>query len=173
MDQMSGAGFVSFAEAPLSCVIAEPDVWACSSWLSSSPPPPTTTKPFSASRSAWSPFSIASLFFLFLFPFFSFFSSSSSTAGPAATFPASALLCTSSTSLLTPSSAYSACGTHLWLVLGVVSSNILSTCSRLSPFVSGTKKYAKTTHKVHVEPQTKKTFALRFPWLASTMYGVM
>ena len=35
------------------------------------------------------------------------------------------------------------CGTHLVDVRGVVSSNILSICSRERPLVSGTKKYAK------------------------------
>lgn len=62
-------------------------------------------------------------------------------AAPSLPFPFSTLICSTFSSPARPISAANVlCGTHLALVLGFVSSNILSTCSKLKPFVSGTKK---------------------------------
>jgi hypothetical protein len=80
-------------------------------------------------------------------------------------------------------------------VRGVLSSIILSTCSRDRPwevevrnyyktrgspkkargrtFVSGTRKYAYTNAHVQRPPQMKKTEERRSPWSGLTMYGVM
>jgi hypothetical protein len=67
------------------------------------------------------------------------------------------------------------CGFHFPLFIGVVSSIILSTCSRDSPFISGTKKNTKETQRMQREPHRKKTFAPRLasPGPVPTRYGVM
>jgi hypothetical protein len=54
-----------------------------------------------------------------------------------------------------------ACGTHFVEVRGVVSSSILSICSRERPLVSGTRKYAKEKEMQHSEPHRKKTLGPR------------
>lgn len=80
-------------------------------------------------------------------------------------------------------------------VRGVLSSIILSTCSRDRPweveirnyykhtwfakkarrrtFVSGTRKYEYTNAHVQRPPQIKKTEERRLAWSGLTMYGVM
>ena len=67
------------------------------------------------------------------------------------------------------------CGFHFPLLIGVGSSIILSTCSRDSPFISGTKKKTKATQRMQREPQRKKTLAPRLasPGPVPTRYGVM
>lgn len=52
------------------------------------------------------------------------------------------------------------------------SSSILSICSRLNPFVSGTKKKVKTRPAEQVAAQTKKTFGPRFAFFSSISNGV-
>lgn len=54
------------------------------------------------------------------------------------------------------------CGFQEAEFLGLVSSNILSTCSSDRPLVSGTRKYAKVRERQQREPQRKKTLAPRF-----------
>lgn len=46
------------------------------------------------------------------------------------------------------------------------------TCSKVKPFVSGTKIQAKRAQKKHVEPHTKNT-RTPIPFGPSTMKGVM
>ena len=73
------------------------------------------------------------------------------------------------------SSANVECGTHLAELRGFVSSNMRSTCSRESPLVSGTRKYAKEKERQQSEPHKKNTLAPRFasPLFVPTRYGVM
>lgn len=64
-------------------------------------------------------------------------------------------------------------GFHLLEVLGLVSSSIRSTCSKVKPLVSGTSRYAYTRQTAHKAPQTKNTLCLRLPLSGSIIGGVM